>query len=227
MTERIVPFSELEPKDKGLIKRINWTITTRNGNVIEDWSAVSDPKYGTVRHVAVIDDERSIAFDKINLEWGPAAFVVVFRRRDDRVEFLLPNERRILLKDENGNQGNVFIRNIPQGLIRASEGETSHEAALREVKEETGLDPIKLVELGEIYFDAANSSTAMPFFLAEIDSNRLQEYAQNLDESEEIRVGEDDWFTLEDIPQLKLQCAKTLSSLMLATGYFRHLAASE
>ncbi len=144
--------------------------------------------------------------------------MVIYRKNEGRTEFLLPSEKRILLKDENGEQGNVYIRNIPQGLVKTWQNETPEEASLREVKEETGLVPINLRRMQDIYFDAANSSTAMPFFLAEVE-NKKHEYNQNLDETEDICVGEGDWFAIEDIPGLRLQCAKTLSGIMLATGY--------
>lgn len=220
MPERVVPFTELSDQQRNSFTRVNWVAETRHGgSPITDWTVVVDSRYGTLHHVAVFDDEKGTIFDKVDIEWSPAAFVVVYRVKDERTEFLLQNERRVLLKDKNGVQGNVFIRNIPQGLIRSWQDETPEEAALREVKEETGVIPKKIQKMDDLYFDTANSQTAMPFFLAEVDPDEIQTYQQNLDPGEEIRVSEDDWFAPEDIPELKLQCAKTLSGLMLATGY--------
>lgn len=217
MAKEVIPVQSFLEAAK-LKEHADWTTKTIDGRQRGDWAEVADPRYGTFTHVVIYDREQDSFFDKVDIDWKPAAFTVIYRRQDQRVEFLLPNERRLLLKDEAGNRGK-FIRNIPQGLVHTWEGETLQQAALREVKEETGLEPINLIELGEVYFDAANSSTAMPFFLAEIDANQLQKYIQDLEGSEEINVSEQDWFALEDIPQLKLQCAKTMSGILLATGF--------
>lgn len=218
MTEHVVPFSDLSQGELDSIERFNWVAVGSDGLITPTWSQVKDERYGTIRHIAVKNDETGATFDKVELDWSPAAFVVIYRRNEDKTEFLLPSEKRILLKDENGEQGKVYIRNIPQGLVKNWQDETPEEAALREVKEETGLEPISITRIQDIYFDAANSSTAMPFFLAEVE-NRKHGYNQYLDDSEDIRVGEGDWFSIEDIPGLRLQCAKTLSGIMLATGY--------
>ncbi len=58
----------------------------------------------------------------------------------------------------------------------------------------------------------------MPFFLAEVPFEGLT-YNQSLDETESIKVGKSDWYALELIPELKLECAKTLSGIMLAIGF--------
>lgn len=218
MAQEVIPISIFLDAAK-LKEHANWMAKTIDCRQIGDWAEVTDPRYGTFHHVVIYDKESDSFFDKIDIEWQPAAFVVVFRKQGDRVEFLLPKERRVLLKDEHGKQGNVFIRNIPQGLVKTWDNETPEQAALREVKEKTGLEPISFMKLGDVYFDAANSQTAMPFFLAEIDADKLQEYIQSLEDFEEINVGEEDWFALEDIPQLKLQCAKTMSGILLATGF--------
>ncbi len=219
MTETIRPC---HIGDSWPLKKANWAVTTESWGYLDrstaSWTKISDERYGTIVHLKVVNTETGNAYDKIDLQWSPAAFVVIYRKNEGRTEFLLPSEKRILLKDENGEQGNVYIRNIPQGLVKTWQNETPEEASLREVKEETGLVPINLRRMQDIYFDAANSSTAMPFFLAEVE-NKKHEYNQNLDETEDICVGEGDWFAIEDIPGLRLQCAKTLSGIMLATGY--------
>lgn len=220
MVDRVVPFRELSAEDEARIQNFNWILCLDENTSYGNWHQAVDQRYGTINHVAILDSERQIAFDKIDLEWKPAVFDVVHRRNTDkfgRVEFLLPTERRILLKDENGIRGNTYIRNIPQGLTKRDE--TLEQAAIREATEEVGELPIvSITRVQDIYFDAANSSTATPYFLIEVKYQPLG-YQQNLDDTEKIVVGEEDWFALEDIHDLKLQCAKTLSGLMLATGY--------
>ena len=214
----VLEVRSVYPRDRKDLKRYaSWIARTVDGKDFKDWTDILDPRYGIIHHVIVENEDGSLR-DKIDIEWKIAAFVVVFRRNDDRVEFLLPSERRILLKDRQGKQGNIFIRNIPQGLVMTWDNETSEEAALRELREETGLEPKSLIRMQDVYFDAANSQTAMPFFLAEVE-NKPHLYEQSLGTTEDIRVGEEDWFALEDIPKLRLQCAKTMSGILLATGY--------
>jgi len=220
MAERVIPFSQLSQEELGgiLAGEVNWKVHTIDGREIADWTVVHDSRYGDLVHTAIIDDETGRVFDKVDLQWSPAAFVVIYRRNGQRIEFLLPRERRVLLKDEAGNQGEVTIRNIPQGLIKIWNDESPEHCARREIKEETGIDTQNLTYLGSLYFDAANSQTAMPFFLAEVEPHNAS-YEQSLHPDEKIAVGEDDWFALEDIPKLRLQCAKTLAGLALATGF--------
>lgn len=219
MPERVVPFGQLSTEERQRLTRVNWQVRTASGAEITDWDEVKDARYGSLQHVAIINTESGQIYDKVDLVWTPAAFVVVYRKNRDRIEFLLPSERRVLLKDEKGQQGSVFIRNIPQGLIRVWQNETPEQAALREVREETEIEPKSIQKLEDIYFDAANSQVAMPFFLAEVDVQKLQRYQQALEAGEEIKVSEEDWFAIEDIQKLKIQCAKTLSGLLLATGF--------
>lgn len=220
MTERVIPFSELNQDQlKRALRRVNWILFTGQGKEIRNWARVRDQRYGTVAHVAIIDEEKDRIFDKIDLEWTPAAFVVPYRINNNRHEFFIQTERRVLLKDKNGIQGNVFIRNIPQGLVQTWEGETSYQAARREVMEETGMNPKSLTHLEDVYFDAANSSTTMPFYLAEVEYQENFEYHQNLDEGEDIQASGEDWFALEDAYKLRLQCAKTMSGLWLAMAH--------
>ncbi|MBI2326867.1 NUDIX domain-containing protein [Candidatus Curtissbacteria bacterium] len=219
MPDRVVPFSGLTPEERQRIPRPNWVVQTTSGEQIPDWSEVYDPGWATISHIAVINNETGRIFDKIDLHAdGRGVFVVVFRRRGEKIEFLLPEERRVLLKDENGQQGNVYVKNIPQGQVRFWEHEDPKEAALREVKEETGLEPISIQQIGEVYFSTSNSHTKSPFFLAEVDATELK-YQQSLGEDEDIKVGDKDWYAIEDIPTLELQCKDTLAGLFLATGF--------
>lgn len=70
------------------------------------------------------------------------------------------------------------------------QNETVDQAALREVKEEVGIELKSIIKMNDLYFDAANSSTPMPFYLAEVDADEIQTYAQSLDDTEDIKVDE-------------------------------------
>src|SRR3989344_498017 len=227
--QRRVPFSELSEGEFAQVHEkgtwLNRSSMSRDENVA--WDHINDPGYGKAEHVAVFRGNEFL-YDTIDIDWKPAAFIVVYRENNDRIEFFLPNERRVLLKDDEGNQGGVFIRNIPQGLIK--ERETPEDAAIREVKEETGLAVISIKSMGNVAQDAANSQTEMPYFLAEVKKG-TKSYYQSLETSEEIRASEDDWFTLEEILQQiveqKKRCGKSLAAILLATGFLGLWSGSE
>lgn len=119
--QRVIPFIDLPPADRErFASKANWMIGDRG-----DWDKIVDTRYGTVEHVTV-RGEKGDLFDKVNLQWSPAVFVVPFRiNPKGKAEFLLPREQRILPRDENGIQGNVSLDNIPQGLVKIWRNETT------------------------------------------------------------------------------------------------------
>ena len=70
---------------------------------------------------------------------------------------------------------------VPAGYI--DPGETPEEAALRELKEETGYEPTELIHLASYYQDQGISSAYNHAFLA-LNCEKVSD--QNLDESEYI-----------------------------------------
>lgn len=83
-------------------------------------------------------------------------------------------------------QPRVFTENtigveVPAGYI--DPGETPEEAALRELKEETGYEPTELIHLASYYQDQGISSAYNHAFLA-LNCEKVSD--QNLDESEYI-----------------------------------------
>lgn len=218
---RVVPFSELtqEELERHFSQRMNWVVEGLDGEVITRWARGVDPTYGAFEHVAIINDEKGTAFDKVNFT-GLGVFALIYRENPetDSIEFLLPRERRPLLRDEGGIQGNVEIINMVQGNIKSLDGETFEDAARREIKEETGQEPEELILMRRVYWDAANSESAHPVFLARVSNAKV--YNQQLSDTEKISVGERNWMTLDQIIEAEeIQCGKTLASLMLATGY--------
>jgi ADP-ribose pyrophosphatase YjhB (NUDIX family) len=211
----VIPYSDLPEAD--ISETANW-VATGSG---PGWIEVTDTRYGTIKHTRVQYPDGK-PFDKVNIVWLKGIFVVVFRRNPEKkfgVEYLLPMELRPLIRDEEGEPGNVRIRNIPQGQVKVWENESAEAAAIRETIEETGLYPDTLTHMGDIFTDAANSESAHPFILAEVPYQPGGAYVQDLDPNEQIEVSDNDWFGLEDIHDLRLQCGKTLAGIMLSTGF--------
>lgn len=212
MVDRIISFRDLDTQQRGqLAEGANWKVDGENGN----WERVTDPRYGTIAHVAVVGDNGP-KFDKLNILWTSGVYVVAVRINPDtkKAEFLLPSERRILLKDENGHQGNVFVDSLPQGIIKEWEHELPHKAALRELMEETGYAPNSLVFLDKIAFNPANSESEQPFFLAHVPYIQTPQ-SQTLEDSETIFT-DARWFTWSEILKRPRRDGITFIGLNLA-----------
>lgn len=210
--EQIVPFSELPEKDrKKLGQTANWKVDGTNGN----WGNIQDARYGNIQHTVIVGEDGTVKFDKINLQWTSGVYVVAIRiNPDGKAEFLLPSERRILLRDEKGQQGNVFVDGIPQGIIKEWLQEKPEEAARRELMEKTGHEPSGLVFLGNIAFNPANSESEQPFYLALVPYIQTPK-AQTLEASETIYT-QDRWRTWNQIQGRRIKDGITFIGLHLA-----------
>lgn len=218
---KVVSYAGLSPQDRERYfpNGAYWQVHMVDGQTLTDWAQVVDPQYGAFEHVVVIDSVRNRAFDKADF-LGKGVFPLIYRKnpnKDNRVEFLLPRERRPLLDDENGVRGNVEIINMTQGNLFNRQGEDPHEVAREEIVDETGLEPEELILLRGVYWDTANSRIKHPVFLARVPFGKGK--AQNLEDTEQISVGERHWYTIDELLRMEeLECGKTMASLWLATG---------
>ncbi len=92
---------------------------------------------------------------------------------------------------------------LPKGLIDA--GEKPLEAALREVREETGITAVPLTKLGDSKYvyvrswgDGARVFKIVSFYLLRYESGRID----NLTEAMRVEVARAKWVRLEDAPKL-------------------------
>jgi len=92
---------------------------------------------------------------------------------------------------------------LPKGLI--DPGEKALEAALREVREETGIIAVPIAKLGDIKYvyartwgDGQRVFKIVSFFLLRYESGEID----NITEDMRIEVGRAKWVPLKDAPQL-------------------------
>lgn len=104
---------------------------------------------------------------------------IVFRRDPDAVRYLLVTAR---------HQDDAWV--LPKGHIE--DGESPGETAVREVREESGIEAKVIAELGRLEFDGRRGWIRADFF--------LMEFQRESDPSTEGRSRA--WLTLEEVQRL-------------------------
>ena len=117
--------------------------------------------------------------------------------------FLIKDNKVVVTKYKSGNKKEGFY-DIPGGKIE--EGETSEEAAIREMKEETGLNIKNPKYKGNMIVEYTNR-------ILDFDVYLCNEYEGQLQESEENTA---EWIEIKDL----LKKEKILSNIMILDRFF-------
>lgn len=104
------------------------------------------------------------------------------------------NDERILLNKEFRMAVGDYVYNFPAGLI--DEGENPEEAAIRELKEETGLELYEINDTIGLSYSAVGFSNELNVCVV---GRARGEFAMSTSDVEEIEAG---WFTKEEVRDL-------------------------
>lgn len=115
---------------------------------------------------------------------------------------------KFILEEQYRYPYDEVILEFPAGKI--DPGETTLEAAKRELEEETGYKASKLIHLGDIYPSCAYTDEVISIFYA----SELEKGARHLDDNEAINLH---YYSLEEMHDMvregKIKDAKTLAAL--------------
>lgn len=119
-------------------------------------------------------------------------------------------DNKVLLVKQYRHPVRETLWEIPAGVFR--EGETPEECAIRELREETGLSPLNLVRLGEIFVSPGYSTEKIYLFYAD----KFIPSPLPKDKDELIELGEFAFETFREmIEEGKIKDSKTLSAYCL------------
>ncbi|MEI8343951.1 MAG: NUDIX domain-containing protein [Candidatus Moraniibacteriota bacterium] len=126
-----------------------------------------------------------------------------------RAAVIIIKNEKILLMHRRKNSLEYFT--VPGGTIE--EGETSQLAAVREIREETGLN----VEIGELFFEFDGARGHEYFFMAKNISGQEKLGGPESERSCEENLYELSWVSFDELPGTDLKPQEVKDEI---TGYF-------
>lgn len=140
-------------------------------------------KWETVSSQLIFDRLRvRIVEDIVRLPGGEETKYLVLRSGPGVAVLAVTDDRRVVLTREYRHPVGQVIFDLPGGGMKR--GESLEEAALRELREEAGLEAKRLEQLGSFFPSPARASTVVHVFLA----RDLTPVPRNLDPFEDIEV---------------------------------------
>lgn len=151
----------------------------------------------------------SVSFEDGVIDLGAQELLVV---RKKPVVSIIPilGDGSVVMVNQYRHPVGVCLWEFPAGHIEG--GEFADFAAVRELKEETGYTPTRLINKGTFYVSPGFTDEAVTFFLA----IGLKEGEPMPDDGEDITVAK---FKISDIFDLGIQGLKTQMGLMFAQAY--------
>ncbi len=146
-------------------------------------------------HYRMADGQEKV-YEMISRDKDIKTFEQLHNAREDAVAIIMHDEsgERILLNKEFRMAMGKWVYNFPAGLI--DEGETPEHAARRELKEETGLDILRIDEWWGPCYSAIGFSNERNACCVGIAGGT---FSESTSFQEEIESG---WFTKEEIRKL-------------------------
>ena len=114
----------------------------------------------------------------------------VFRPKTRGAKCLILAEGKVLLIQNSYNHYGKW--NLPGG--RVEKGEAPEIAAVREVKEELGIELQEVSKLGEYFTTKEYKRDTVYFYLAQLDKQPMFRY-------DPVEISRADWFPIEQLPE--------------------------
>ncbi len=202
-----ISFSKLTKRDKERYfknAQSTWLVDKKNPH----WQTVGNPKYLSIRHAMVYRYGEAI-YDTGELIWPSAVYVLPMRfTPENKAEFYLIKKHPPF----SGRSEGEWM--MPGGYCEA--GEASHDAAKRELDEETPYQSESLVYIGSIAPLISHSRSRFPTYLAFVPFDQTRSKSRS-DGQEVIDDEMGGWFTFFKASQLTLTDATVQAVLFRAS----------
>lgn len=173
-----------------------------DGNQIASWGRLTVGNRGEFIPYAEVRNNEIVGFG-VEHDSRPGVVIIPMRILPEGTpEFYMINQERVfLMETKTGKSRHKFANlSFPQGLMDADE--SSQQASIRELMQETGLIPRQIYHLGSKYVDQSSSSRIADFKLAVVTYKDSQDKEADL-EANEVITG-DKWRKWNDLRGISL-----------------------